>query len=63
MDRVGSGQVGSGRIDLHIDFFRYLIDFDWIADYLISDHIDIRLDLSLIKTFKKKSNSNSNVSN
>jgi hypothetical protein len=42
--RVRSGQVGSGRIDLHIDFFRYLIDFDWIADYLISDQIDIRLD-------------------
>jgi hypothetical protein len=41
--QVGSNQfdlleeIGSGRVNLYVDFFRFKIDFDWIVSYLISD--------------------------
>jgi hypothetical protein len=40
--RVGSGQfdlleeIRMGRVNLYVDFFRSLIDFDWIEGHLIS---------------------------
>jgi hypothetical protein len=30
-------EIESGRVNLYVDFFRFKIDFDWIASYLISD--------------------------
>jgi hypothetical protein len=41
----GSGQfdflkeIRSGRVNLHVIFFRSLIDFDWIEGHLISGRV------------------------
>jgi hypothetical protein len=44
----GSGRTGrvsftfwkkSGRVNLHVVFFRSLIDFEWIEGHLISDRV------------------------
>jgi hypothetical protein len=32
-------EIGSGRVNLYVDFFKFKIDFDWIISYLISDWV------------------------
>jgi hypothetical protein len=54
-----SEEIGSGRsrINIYIDFFRSLIDFDWIINHLIQIELDrVRLEQFFLNQINISSN-------